>query len=274
MRNTTVQNRLVPLENFSDTQGSQIPDVRGWPVVAADGRKLGKVDQLLAEGDQMRLRYLDVDLDHGFFQADRHVLIPIDNTRLDARDRQVVVEGLDSGTLDDLPPYNGEFTDEYESSLTRFFGRGKSAAGTVDRAVAGRQVADVGQEERKVTLAEEELAFGKRAVSAGEVTVQKHVETEHVRQSVPVTREEVTVERRPVTSDRTDVDITEDEIRVPIAREEVVVQKRVVPKEELVIKKHQVQDEQVVEDDVRRERAEVHGAEGTTTLPEDGRKRR
>ncbi|MEA2695539.1 MAG: hypothetical protein QOJ16_4926 [Acidobacteriota bacterium] len=273
MRNTTVQDRLVPLENFSDTQGSQIPDVRGWPVVAADGRKIGKVDQLLAEGDPMRLRYLDVDLDHGFFQADRHVLVPIDNTRLDARERQMVVEGLDSAALDNLPPYTGEFTDEYESSLTRFFGRGKSV-GTADRAVAGRQVADVGQEERKVTLAEEELAFGKRAVSAGEVTVQKHVETEHVRQSVPVLHEEVTVERRPVTGDRTDVEITDDEIRVPIAREEVVVQKRVVPKEELVIKKHQVQGEQVVEDEVRRERAEVHGAEGTATLPEDARKRR
>ncbi|MBA2243588.1 MAG: DUF2382 domain-containing protein, partial [Gemmatimonadetes bacterium] len=39
---------------------------------------------------------------------------------------------------------------------------------------------------------------------------------------------------------------------------ELVVEKRAVPKEELVIKKHQVQEEQVVEADLRKERAEVH----------------
>jgi uncharacterized protein (TIGR02271 family) len=49
---------------------------------------------------------------------------------------------------------------------------------------------------------------------------------------------------------------TEREAQLTLS-EEVIVEKRVVPKEELVIKKHQVQDQEVVEADVRRERAEV-----------------
>ncbi|HEX8696329.1 MAG TPA: YsnF/AvaK domain-containing protein [Longimicrobium sp.] len=115
-----------------------------------------------------------------------------------------------------------------------------------------------GEEERKLTLSEEELELRKRQVSAGEVGVEKRVETEHVRESVPTLREEVTVERRPITDPmQARGEITEDEIRVPLHAEEVVAEKRVVPKEELVVRKHAVQEERVVEADLRREHAEV-----------------
>src|SRR5690606_23367895 len=107
---------------------------------------------------------------------------------------------------------------------------------------------------------EEELAVGKRQRQAGEVGVQKHVETEHVRESVPVTREEVTVERRPVrdaSATGRNPEIGEDEIRVPLMEEEVVAEKRAVPKEEVVIRKQAVQDEKTVEADLRKERVDV-----------------
>ncbi|HEX8430506.1 MAG TPA: DUF2382 domain-containing protein, partial [Longimicrobium sp.] len=42
-----------------------------------------------------------------------------------------------------------------------------------------------------------------------------------------------------------------------LTAEEAVVEKRVVAKEELVVKKHQVTEEQTVEADLRSERAEV-----------------
>jgi uncharacterized protein (TIGR02271 family) len=73
-----------------------------------------------------------------------------------------------------------------------------------------------------------------------------------------VRREEVTIERHPVNAAAVgDVAIGEDEIRVPVMREEVVAEKRVVPTEEVVVRKHAVTEERVVEDDVRRERAVV-----------------
>src|SRR5690606_11155750 len=111
---------------------------------------------------------------------------------------------------------------------------------------------------RYITRSEEEHAIGREQRQAGEVDVRKSVETERVSRTVPVTREEVTVERRPVSGDMcADARIAEDEIRVPIMEEEVVVEKRVAPKEELVIRKHAVADQKTVEADVRKERVDV-----------------
>ena len=107
---------------------------------------------------------------------------------------------------------------------------------------------------------EEELQVDKRQVQAGEVHVRKHVETEHVRESVPVTREEVTVERHPVSADAglaANARVGEDEISVPVMREEVVASKRAVPKEEVVVRTRSVADQEVVEEDLRRERIDV-----------------
>ena len=116
--------------------------------------------------------------------------------------------------------------------------------------------------EERITLSEEQLAIGKRERSAGEVEINKHVETEHVREAVPVMRDEVTVERRPITDAgdglRTEGAFQEDHIRVRLTEEEVVAEKRTHAAEEIVVRKHQVQDEQIVEADLRRERAEVH----------------
>lgn len=114
-------------------------------------------------------------------------------------------------------------------------------------------------QERTMTLSEEELAVGKRTVQAGEVNVQKRVETERVSESIPLKREEVTVERRPVTDGRlaSDASFQEEHIRVPIEEEEAVAEKRAVVKEEIAVKKHAVTDVENVEADLRKERAEV-----------------
>ena len=135
-----------------------------------------------------------------------------------------------------------------------------------DRMSAG-EVGRVREEEARLTLSEEELAVGKRQVAAGEVGIRKHVETEHVRESIPTMREEVTVERRPITGDAMHAEgrIQEEEIRVPLHAEEVVAEKRVVPKEELVVRKHEVQEERIVEADLRREHAHVDEVDTTRT---------
>jgi uncharacterized protein (TIGR02271 family) len=96
-------------------------------------------------------------------------------------------------------------------------------------------------------------------VQAGEVGVRKTVETEHVRETVPVTREEVTIERRPVQGGRTaaGAEIREEEVRIPIVDEDVVVEKRIVPKEEIVVRKNAVEETRTVEADLRKERAMI-----------------
>lgn len=119
----------------------------------------------------------------------------------------------------------------------------------------GREVGD-----QRLTLAEEELRIGKRQVQAGEVTLSKTVETEHVSQTVPLMREEVTIERRPVTASdnmSSNVQISEDEIRIPLMAEEAVVEKRVVGKEEVVLHKEMKTENKTVEADLRKERLDV-----------------
>jgi uncharacterized protein (TIGR02271 family) len=123
-----------------------------------------------------------------------------------------------------------------------------------------------------MTRSEEELAIGKREVRAGEVDVEKHVHTEHVRR--PVTRrvEEVEVERRAA---RGRGEIREEEIRVPVSEEELVVEKRPRVREELIVRKRPVEETEQIEADLRREEIEIerHGRVRETGTEEEERER-
>ena len=272
---------LIPL---SKADGYRVAenneDVRGWDVRGNDGEKIGKVNDLLIDTGIDKVKYLEVKVDRGLGGKDRNVLIPIGAARL-ADDEDVVLIDAGKDALRDYPDYTGQqITRDYETSLqsrlaNAFRGTrntevttGAGASGRTsdsdryynDRGLfrGGRESARTDEREARVTRSEEELAIGKRSVQAGEAYLRKTVETEHVRQEVPVMHEEVTVERRPLSADAaTDVTISEDEIRVPVMEEEVVAQKRVVPKEEVVIRKRAVSDTEVVEEDVRRERVDV-----------------
>jgi uncharacterized protein (TIGR02271 family) len=275
--------RIVPLDELDDFKVAEgDPDVRGWDVVASDGTKVGEVEELLVDTAAMKVRYLAVDREGDFVDTDgeRTVLVPIGAARLDTDDDQVIIDGMASTDFRTMPAYRRDtgVTREYETSLRSHYSRGGTGAATAGAAATSdddfysgehyddnrfygtrRDRSDRTGDEERITLSEEELAIGKREREAGAVEVEKHVETEHVRESVPVMREEVTVERRPVTdAHATDATFEDDEIRIPLTEEEVVVDKRTVAKEELVVKKHQVEDQKTVEADLRKERAEVH----------------
>jgi uncharacterized protein (TIGR02271 family) len=158
------------------------------------------------------------------------------------------------------PDYKGRSFDEVEPQLQSAYGSaGQSGWGDV-RAHAQRAY-ERGREvgEQRLTLAEEELRIGKRRVQAGEVALHKTVDVERVQQTIALMHEEVTIERRAVTDPNAsfEVQITDDEIRIPIISEEVVIEKRVVGKEEVVVRTRQVTENQTVEADLRRERLEI-----------------
>jgi sporulation protein YlmC with PRC-barrel domain len=125
--------RVVPLGQLDDFKVADgDPDVRGWEVLASDGRKIGEVDELLVDTNAMKVRYLDVDVDDGVIGDDRHVLIPIGYARLE-RDRDcVMVDGLASADLHGLPAYGqGPLTRDFETSVRDSFSqRGTSSAST------------------------------------------------------------------------------------------------------------------------------------------------
>ncbi len=282
--------RVVPLGQLDDFKVADgDPDVRGWQVVASDGQTIGEVDELLIDTNAMKVRYLDVEVENGLMaEPDRHVLVPIGYARLDRSADRVMVDNIASTDLRTMPAYDqSPVTRDYETSVRNSFpggtaateiesGAGMAAAGSHDtdfythdsfddNRFYGRGI-ETGAGEQRMTLSEEELDVGTRQVRAGEVEIDKHVETRHVSENVPVMHEEAVVERRPITDPMSarGATIGEDEtIRVPLTQEEVVAETRTVAREELVVRTNQVTETDTVEADLRRERADVH-REGET----------
>ncbi|HEX2190893.1 MAG TPA: PRC-barrel domain-containing protein [Longimicrobiaceae bacterium] len=176
--------RVVPLDQLDDFKVADgDPDVRGWDVVASDGRKIGEVDQLLVDTAAMKVRYLDVDLDDDLVAgdaSDRHVLIPIGYARLDENDDRVMVDQLASADVAGLPEYtHGPITRDFESTVRSRFDTGYTAAATTtatdtDRDFYGHDLYDDNRfygarrnlegGEGRLTLSQEELVVRNREV--------------------------------------------------------------------------------------------------------------
>jgi uncharacterized protein (TIGR02271 family) len=234
-----------PLVRLSDADYEVAPgepDVRGWDVVLGDEEHVGEVDDLLINPSVGKVRYLEVEIDAKTFglERDRHVLIPIEGVRLDTTDEEVVLSGMSHDALLNLPEYHDD--DEPASGYDSNF---RSQLNDRDAT-------------RRMTRSAEELRIGKRTEKQGEVRVSKHVETEHVKQTVPLQGEDVIVERRPVERGESGAaEMRGEEIAVPVMEEEAVVEKRPVVKEEVVIRKEPRTTQQTVETDVRREEIDV-----------------
>lgn len=135
------------------------PDIRGWDVKDAQGRKIGKVSDLLVDTGAMKVRYLEVKLDkevakeagvtdaaHAESVRDReeddrapfrHVLVPIGAAHLDDAHDDVVLDTT-ATTLAGVPPYRrGSLTREYETGLV-----GSFTSSPADRATARRDQDD------------------------------------------------------------------------------------------------------------------------------------
>ena len=153
------------------------------------------------------------------------------------------------------------------------------AAGTAGMAVrpdrAGRGTAQSGQERQtmppqsaregaeapmtEITRSEEQMRIGTERHEAGRVRVHKYVETEMVEQTIPVSHEEVRIDREPIVGGEPDpkISIAEDDHEIILYEERPVIAKETVPVERVHIRTEQVQDEQTVRGELRKERVEV-----------------
>jgi uncharacterized protein (TIGR02271 family) len=246
---------LVPLDKLSDFKVADgYTDIRGFDAYTDDGREVGEVDQLLVDPAAQRVAAITIDVDRDLLDAGRdpRVQVPIEHVEINTSNQRITIEGAGVGYL------GLAGASRHDAAAPSITGAAGTIARDQDNRAAGATRTSVDDEER-IVLAGEELDLRKQRVDAGAVEIDKRVETEHVRESVPVMREEVTIERRPVTdATNTEARFDGNEIRIPIVEEEVVVEKRAVVKEELIIHKNQVQDERVVEAELRRERVETH----------------
>lgn len=248
--------RLNDLDDYKVADGD--PDIRGWDVRTADGAEIGEVEGLIADPATMNVRYVEIeaDKDHIGADTDDYVIIPIETARLDNSDDVVYLGSLPPTGLRGAPRFGREtLTPDHDRQLTEYYmlQSERRPEGRDDSFGERRQ--DRGTEAH-VTRSEERLAVGTQEVAAGEVEVDKRVETEHVTREVPTTHEEVVVERRAATG-ATEARIEDDEVHIPLTEERVVAEKETVPVEEVVVKKREVTETEMVEADLKKERVDI-----------------
>jgi uncharacterized protein (TIGR02271 family) len=253
------------MENRSDRFTGIEDQYAGYEVYDRNGEKIGKVDDLfINESDQPE--YLGVKM--GFLGLEGTSLIPWELTRVNEEGHRIEVS-VDKAQVKEGPSFNDDedITPEYENEILSYYGVGGSSqesAELADRGAYGDYYGD--EDELRVQRTEEELRVGTREREAGALKVRKRVRTDREQISVPTRHEEVSVERVPVEEGReaSEAEIGEDEVVMPVTEEEVVVEKRPVVKEELRIRKDVVEDEEVVEEEVRKEEVDVEDATTTT----------
>jgi uncharacterized protein (TIGR02271 family) len=126
-----------------------------------------------------------------------------------------------------------------------------------------------------MTRSEERLRAGTESREAGRARLRKYVVTEQQQVNVPVSREEVRVEREPITDANVGqaMDgpaLSEEEHEVVLNEERPVVTTEAVPVERVRLSKEQVQDEQTVTADVRKEQIEMEGDDASRLRNDDG----
>jgi photosynthetic reaction center H subunit len=104
------QSQIVPLRDAREFRlPKDAPNPKGWEVFGSDNERVGVVEGLLVDPDQMRVRYLDVDVADDLFhlREDRHVVVPMEFVELRERGRDVWVKGMTAQEIALLPAYTG-----------------------------------------------------------------------------------------------------------------------------------------------------------------------
>ena len=121
---------------------------------------------------------------------------------------------------------------------------------------------------RVIPVREEELQVHKQQIVTGEVVIRKEIVIEEKIITVPITREELVIERHsgpiPSSGQPSNTDEMFDEVlkdggtlRIVLHEEQVCVEKYPVVKEELFIRKRQIQETRHVSDQLKREEAHI-----------------
>lgn len=243
----------------------------GYDVNDTSGNKIGKVDNVWVDDSTNELEFVGVKT--GWLMGKTHV-IPVANAQITAGAVQVPF-GEDQ--IKKAPSFSGdsELTPEQEDEIYGYYGQGRSTnespsglpadtgtgfgsrntdTSSTDYAAANAGGTDSANDDRSMTLHQEDLDVGKRQVEAGRVRLRKVVHTEHQEVPVELRREEVQIERVPATgSAEGESAFQEQEIEVPVTREEAVVGTKSRATEQVRVNKTTSTETENVGGDVRRE---------------------
>ena len=258
---------------------------RGRNAVAADGTKIGTVEEVYLDANTDQPEWLAVKT--GLFGS-RISFVPIADATDTGGDVRVPYS---KDQVKDAPhaEADGQLSQDEEAQLYRHYGLDYSqsrsdtglADGTASDATPQGSPGVVGNDvsgpetDGAMTRSEEELTVGTAQREAGRVRLKKYVVEDEVTRTVPLRREEVRIEREPITDanvgDATaGPAISEEEHEVTLHAEEVVANKRVVPKERIRLDKDVETVQQQVGETVRKEQIDIVDADGEPAEGTDG----
>ena len=239
-------------------------DVRAWtglPVADRSGDAFGSVTDVYLGRGTGELEFVLVGL-----AGDAHTIVPLTNAQL--RGGTLYVDA-DREQVATAPPASDdpELTPDREAELYAHYGHRPDplppdASATTELPPAGA----LPEPPREMTVSEEQLVVDTEARPTERVRLRKRVVTEDVTVTIPLRREELVIEREPIEPGSADApadaQIVEADFDFVLLAEQPVIEKRVVPVEQIRLRKEVVVEEETITDHVRKERVE------TEQLPE------
>ena len=253
------------------TTTNDLQNMEGRTAVDGNGAKLGKIGQVYA--DDQSGQPLWVTISTGTFGT-KERFAPLYGSRTEDGDLRLAVT---KDMVKDAPGVaaDGRLEDSENEALYTYY-QGYLGGSTQDACArrpgnAGDTREDVpGQDgiqgrdtsgpitDDAMTRSEERLHVGTENAEVGRARLRKHVVTENVTQTVPVSHEEVRLEREPVTDANrgqatSGGDISEEEHEVTLHAERPVTAKEAVPVERVRLGTETVTEDHEVSETLRKE---------------------
>jgi hypothetical protein len=223
--------RLGDLEQFR--VASEDTDPRGWRVETGDGERIGEVDELIIDTVDMQARYLDCDVAEDRLSLeplDRHILIPVEHSRLDRSKKRVVVDGIFSSDVSQYPvygglPLGGDIERRIEAVYDRAEARAASDRTEVDEATDPNDPANRFYRMRRRRASDVEA----RTRIATDRSLRDEAERP-VQDIGPADREPLAArDRGPVErAQETVLDSPDQEVRIRVSGGDIIIEKRTV----------------------------------------------
>lgn len=249
----------------------------GADVYDSDDRKIGSVGQVYVDAGTQEPTWATIKT--GLFDTSE-TFAPLSRSNVDGGDVRVAYT---KDVVKDAPRISsdGALSEKEEDALYDYYGLSASAAPTggelydqdvdthLDDAIrakdgsqpAGQDVSGPNTDDA-MTRSEERLHVGTERVETGRARLRKHIVTEQVTQTVPVSHEEVTVTREPVTEANVGDamaggELTSEEHEVVLTGERVVTEKETVPVERVQLGTETVTGQEQITEDVSHEEIEL-----------------
>lgn len=272
MSSTNQTNRSLQELSGSDYEiADGQPDIRGWDVKDENGRKIGKVKELLFDETSRKVRYIVQDLKGNDYDLkSRKVLIPIGIARLHESDDDIVLQGVNAQQLESLPEYDkNNLTPDVEHSIRNTYGgsalAGAAMASNSDHSdsqsfydhdhfnednlyknrIPGKDDANT------IPVIKEEIQVGKREVVTGGIRLKSRIVETPVQEDITLREERVQVERIPVNRAADESELKEGIVELTERSEVPVISKNARVVEEITVSKEVTEQDQVISDTVR-----------------------